>query len=311
MVPECRFVVDEGALSLNEVPEAEREHSLMALVDQLDALRVSGESIQAIENWGAVECLGGNDVADTMNHCQVLDRDQSQRLLFLLDRCVACNRPAAVDVDFEIDVDSSHCEGEGIAWAHDQAILRIWIAVITAPHCFAAGVHSVDKPSQFRPADVYFAVSTEDHPGFFRQLYEWEDVSETQFFEWAKLAFPRLAFAADISFRKFRGAYRTLRPKVVDHLGRINDMFPEVYAAENGMPNEISSRLGIEVSIEENTRGSERLMRLRDVEFGGQVYRCEWHSKIEPNRNRIHFCVIDSIAETKILIGIFHEHLAT
>ena len=99
--------------------------------------------------------------------------------------------------------------------------------------------------------------------------------------------------------------------KVVDHLGRINDSFPEVYAAENGMPNEISSWLGIDVSIEGNTRSSERLMRLRDVEFRGQVYRCEWHSKIEPNRNRIHFRVIDGASETEILIGIFHEHLRT
>ena len=41
------------------------------------------------------------------------------------------------------------------------------------------------------------------------------------------------------------------------------------------------------------------------------MYRCEWHSKIEPHRNRIHFCVIDRIAETRILIGIFHEHLPT
>ena len=77
------------------------------------------------------------------------------------------------------------------------------------------------------------------------------------------------------------------------------------------MPNEISSRLGIEVSIEGNTRSSERLMRHRDVEFRGRVYRCEWHSKLEPNRNRIHFRVIDGIAETRILIGIFHEHLPT
>ncbi len=53
------------------------------------------------------------------------------------------------------------------------------------------------------------------------------------------------------------------------------------------------------------------MMRLRDVEFNGQVYHCEWHSKIEPHRNRIHFCVIDGIAEARVLIGIFHEHLAT
>ena len=308
-MPEGRFVVDEGALLLNDIPEAEREFSLRALIDQLDALRLSGERIQLMENWGALECLGGNDLAEALVHCQIFDHDQSMRLLFLLDRCVALNRPATVDP--EVIVDGIHRKGEGIAWARDQAILQNRIAVVTTPHRFTAGVHRVGKPSQRLAGDVYFAVSTEDHPGFFRLLYEWEDVSESEFFERAKLAFPRLVFAADISFGKFQGAYRTLRSKVVDHLGQINDRFPELYAAERGMPNEISSRLGIEVSIEGNIRSSESLMRLRDLEFRGQMYRCEWHSKIEPHRNRIHFCVIDGVAGTKILIGIFHEHLRT
>ena len=311
IVPESRFVVDEGALSLNDVPNAERENSLMALIDQLDALRNSEESIQLVENWGAVECLAGNDFAETIYQFQVLDRDQSLRLISLLDRCVAWKQSADPDIDSEVVVDGSYCKGEGIAWAHDQAVLQNQTAIVTTPHRFAGGLHIVDKPSLSRPVDVYFAASIEDHSGFFRLLYEWEDVSESEFFERARLVFPRLVFAADISFRKFQGAYRTLRPKVVDHLGRINDSFPEVYAAENGMPNEISSWLGIDVSIEGNTRSSERLMRLRDVEFRGQVYRCEWHSKIEPNRNRIHFRVIDGASETEILIGIFHEHLRT
>ena len=306
-MPEGRFVVDEGALSLDNVAETNRAESLTAVIDQLDALRVSGESIQIIEDWGAVECLVGNDFAETMVNCQVLDHEQSMRLLFLLDRCVTLSRP----VDSEVTVDGIHRVGEGIAWARDQAILRNRIAAVTTPHRFTAGVHRVCKPSQPPAEDVYFAVSTEDHPGFFRLLYEWEDVSESEFFERAKLAFPRLVFAADISFGKFQGAYRTLRSKVIDHLGRINDGFPEFYAAQRGMPNEISSRLGIEVSIEGNTRNSESLMRLRDVEFRGQMYRCEWHSKIEPHRNRIHFCVIDGVAGTEILIGIFHQHLRT
>lgn len=311
IVPDSRFVVDEGALSLNDVPKTEREDSLTALIDQLDALRRSGENIQVMENWGAVECLGRNDFAETMIQCHVLDRDESLLLLGLLDQCVAWDQPAGADIDSEVVVDGSYCNGEGIAWAYDQAILQIWTAVVTTPHRFAAGLHRVDKPSQSLPVNVYFAASIENHPSFFRLLYEWEDIPESEFFEWARLAFPRLVFAAGISFRRFQGAYRTLRPKVVDHLGRINDRFPEVYAAENGMPNEISSRLGIDVSIEGTARSSERLMRLRDVEFRGQVYRCEWHSKIEPHRNRIHFRIIDGIAGTEVLIGIFHEHLRT
>lgn len=306
---ESRFVVDEGALSLDSVPQGERVVNLTALIDQLDDLRVSKERVQLLENWGAIECLGGNDVADTLARYQVLDRDLSLLLLELLGRCAAWDR--ASTVNSEVVVDGRGCNAEGVAWAREQAILRNWTAVVTTPHRFSSGVHSVDTPAQSRQVDVYFSVSTEDHPGFFRLLYDWEDIAESQFFERARLAFPRLVFATDISFGKFQGAYRTLRPQVVDHLGRINDSFPEVFTAENGMPNAISSRLGIDVSIEGNTRSSARLMRQRDVEFCGQVYRCEWHSKIEPHRNRIHFCMINDMAGTRILIGIFAEHLPT
>ena len=310
-MPKCRFVLDESALSLDEVPESEREVILMALIYQLDALRISGESIHVMENWGAVECLGGENVAETMVHCRILDRDQSMWLLGLLDRCVAWDQSPAVEVDSEIVVDGRYCKGAGIVWAYYQAILQTWTAVVTAPHRFESGVHCVDKPSQSLPARVYFVASIGDHPSFFRKLYEWDDVPESEFFERATLAFPRLVFAENISFGRFRGTYRTLRPKVIFHLGRINDNFPEVYASANGMPKEISTRLGINVSMEGQTRRSERLMRLRDVEFRGRVHRCEWHSKIEPNRNRIHFRIIEGMADTKILIGIFHEHLAT
>lgn len=309
MAPENRFVVDEGAFSLDDVPQDEREDSLLSLTDQLAVLQGSGQIIHVIDDWGSVECLEGNDLAETMVSYQLLDRDRSLLLLGLLDQCVSWSRP--VDAEVESIVDGSLCEGEGIAWAYEQVILQNWTAVVTTVNRFASGVHNVSRGSQSLSVDIYFTVSTDDHPGFFRRLYELDDISESEFFEHARLAFPRLVFAADISFRNFRGAYRLLRATVVNHLGRINDYFPELYDAENGMPIRISSRLGIDVSLEGNTRSSDRLMRLRDVEYHGQVYRCEWHSKLERHRNRIHFNVIDDMGYTKVLIGIFHEHLRT
>ena len=308
---DCRFIIDEGGLSLDDVPQGQRKDGLTSLSDQLDALRVSGECVQILEDWGSVECLGGINVAETMVGGQVLGRDESWRLLDLLGRCEVWSPSADVDTDPQIVVDGGRRQGYGLARARDLAILKDWTAVVTTPHRFGAGVHSVDQPEQSQPVDVYFTVSTADHPGFFRLLYELEDVEEADFFEWATRAFPRLAFAENVSFRHFRGMYRVLRPQVVHHLGRINDRFPEAYVREKGMPNEVSRRLGIEVSIEGKTRGSKRLMRQREVEFRGQRHLCEWHSKIEPHQNRIHFCVLHDTAEAQILIGIFHEHLQT
>ena len=87
--------------------------------------------------------------------------------------------------------------------------------------------------------------------------------------------------------------------------------FVEAHSTESGRSDGISARLGINVSIEGTTRRNERLMKRRDVEFNGRVYRCEWHSKIEGHRNRIHFYPGDETTEDRILVGIFHKHLPT
>ena len=234
---ERRFVVDEGALTLDNVPEVEREDSFISLIGQLDHLRGSGQDVLLVADWGAVECIEGEDVAQALNNCKILDRDRSMLLLTLLDRCFTWERPADGDFSAEVVVDGNQYDGEGIAWARDQAILQNWIAVITTRHRIAAGVHQVETTSQSGSVNIYFCVSIMDHPGFFRTLYEWEDVPESGFFERARLAFPRLVFAAGLSFRNFQGTYRTLRPDVVHHLGRINDEFPEVYVEERGMSN--------------------------------------------------------------------------
>ena len=54
---------------------------------------------------------------------------------------------------------------------------------------------------------------------------------------------------------------------------------------------------------------SQTVMRYRDANFGGHVYRCEWHSKLELHRNRIYFHIGDEGTDGRVLIGIFHRHL--
>ncbi|OEV31786.1 hypothetical protein AN219_02990, partial [Streptomyces nanshensis] len=60
-----------------------------------------------------------------------------------------------------------------------------------------------------------------------------------------------------------------------------------------------------------NTRAKEKVMRQRDVEHGGETYRCEWHAKQHPARNRVHFTLPEQQLDGRILIGIFVDHLDT
>lgn len=143
-------------------------------------------------------------------------------------------------------------------------------------------------------------------------MFTTEDVDEARFFELVSLAFPRLKFADGVTFRRFEGPYGDLRDPVVDHLSRLNDDFRMVFAECKGLSDDVSAALGLNTSMESpNTRQSEKLMRERDAAYNGRTYRCEWHSKIEPHRNRIHFHPGDAASGDCVVIGIFAEHLNT
>lgn len=144
---------------------------------------------------------------------------------------------------------------------------------------------------------------------FYQKAICEEVENENAFFERVELAFPRIRFAPEVSFRKFEGRFAELLPEVVKHLSVLDQDFLVEYRNTQGNAKELSARLEIDVTMESvKTRGSEKLMKMRDVTYLGRTYRCEWHSKIEPHRNRIHLAVID---DDCILVGMFVKHLDT
>ena len=279
------------------------------MIGELLALQEGGERVDILSGWGSLNCLEGEDVANTLAQGNVFDRDTSSLLLRLLGRCGAWDEDPSTVVDDEVLVDGQPYHSFGIAWGRKMVMAGRGMAIVTAPHRFRGGLHTVDQPTQPALVDVVFVVTPVDHPTLYRTLYSVEDVPEREFFAIAVKAFPGLAFAPTVTFRHFQGAYLHRRPEVVHHLSLINDGFLELYASDSGSSRNISMRLGIDVSIEGSDRNSEALMRHRDAEYGGRVYRCEWHSKLEPHRNRIYFHPGDEGTDSRVLIGIFHRHL--
>ena len=305
----CRFVVDENSLMLDRVPAGEREAEIESMIDELQALLEGGERVDILSGWGSLNCLEGEDVANILAHGSVFDRDSSSLLLRLLGRCGAWDEDPNTVVDDEFVVDQELHHSFGIVWAHKMVLAGCGMAVITAPHRFSGGTYTVGQVTQPAPVDVVFVTTPTDHPRFYRTLYSVENVPEGEFFEIAVKAFPDLAFAPTLNFQHFEGAYGLRRPEVVHHLSLINDRFLELYKAEFGSSRSISMRLGIAVSIEGQNRMNQAFMRYRDAQFEGHAYRCEWHSKLEPNRNRIYFHIGDERTDGRVLIGIFHRHL--
>lgn len=128
----------------------------------------------------------------------------------------------------------------------------------------------------------------------------------------ASLLFPDLHFATSAWDRlgTLQGDPVDLARKLVEHLGVLDDYAVEIWAAsgQSDARQQALRSFGVEASLESPaTRASGRLMRLRDFAFGSRSLRCEWHTKLEPHRNRIHF----TVAEGAVFIGTIEHHLAT
>jgi len=307
-----RFVVDEASLDLDALDAQSVGDALRRLSQVLLALRrFKSEATGIISGWGGVPCWRGGDLASVLSVDQPLDRDDRLLLLGLLNKCVHIDDDAE-SLNPEVSVDGSpYAESYGIALSHEAVCGTVpeCRAVISLAHLDRCGLHTVTRDDKV--AEVVFVVDAADERWLWRAAYELEDISEASFFQVARRAFPSLTFFPTLSFTKFEGSYRSVRAEVVRHLGALNDDWTPVYSEMNGNAEQISTRIGIDVSRESSrTRASERVMRLRDVELNGQGYRCEWHSKLGPHRNRIHFHPGDESLGGP-LIGIFCDHLDT
>ncbi|HEY3333494.1 MAG TPA: hypothetical protein VGK19_25910 [Capsulimonadaceae bacterium] len=151
---------------------------------------------------------------------------------------------------------------------------------------------------------------------FYRQCFEIEDVNADRFFELGTLAFPGLEFALEHTrFNRFSGNYRDLRRVSVVHLAAVNDGFRRIHGECAGhaanVENAFRAEYHVDISKEsDNTHRNKAAMHERNVKVGAITHCCEWHTKFEKTKNRIHF---DPSANPdiagKILIGIFVDHL--
>lgn len=304
-----RFFVDEATLRLDGLALTEIEAALDSLAEQLQLARERQEATGIVSGFEVIECRPGSQLFELLTGDEI-SRDCRLRIFGLLDKCGRFDADPAFYVEPSVEVDGRKVESYALATALEAQRSAVAIGLFALVPVCGPGIVKVTDAAGDGQAVV--VTSSESRLEFYRWIYPTEDVNEEGFFELAGLAFPQLRFADGVTFRRFNGSYPDLREAVVYHLSRINDSFKSVYASCNGRSDEVSAAMKLDISMESsNTRQSERLMRERDASYEGRTYRCEWHSKIEPHRNRIHLHPGDDISEHCVVIGIFVEHLPT
>jgi len=311
-----RFVVDEASFDLRGLSDAQIEHHLDDFNESAGRLRQVGfGSMMRSPLWAAAPCLDDCDLGQflTGEHSSEVSPDTRRRCQIVFDRCWDWD-DATPGVDADVTIGGGGpVMALSVGFALAMAVRRWGVGCLTFPGANRHGF--VEVRGAIGRAEVFFFNDPTTLVLFWRHLFAFEDVAEEGFFELAGLAFPMLVFHPDLVFRRFDGSYLGLRDRVVINLMGINDHFADACQEGKGIPANVQAALGrhrVTLSPESpQTRRSRSLMRQRELVYKGQSYRCEWHAKIEPHRNRIHFSLPSADLGGKILIGLFVDHLDT
>jgi hypothetical protein len=309
-----RVVIDENSFDFRGLTAGRLTSLLDQFNEELTTLKESGYRAWKPPMFENVLCDDDHELFAylTTEPGSGVDRDVRNRFYSLVQKCPEWDGsvPAFDEVALE---DASPLAAWSVAYALASALKQHGVACLVLAASPRSGFVLVTAPAG--RAEIYFFSDSTALPAFWRSLYELENVPEHGFFQLAPLAFPALIFHDDLAFGRFDGTYRNLRPEVVRHLAVLNDHFLAAHAAALGRACEIETALASHglsrVSPESpKTHRNAKAMRQRYVRHEDREICCEWHSKIEGHRNRIHFAFGAGLGD-RILVGIFADHLMT
>ncbi len=265
-------------------------------------------------------------VLDGVEFCELLyngtlgliDHDERVLLQQTINRCIVWDAE-------EFDIPGGKVRYNGT----QTACASIMFVVTKALDGVAIGIISQSPPNGLgvRNAAVDQTATRVFHVGldtrleqFYRFQMCFEQVSREDFGNWVQLSFPRLRFALELSpqLRRFRESYDSIRHKIVNHLASVNDLFLDLLIAGAQLSDachQVGATCGVEISPESpNTHGNAAAMREREVHFRGSTIVCEFHTKLAPTHDRIHFSPTvryEPDNRKYLVVGPFAEHLTT
>lgn len=312
-----RIVIDEASFDFRGLSSALIEDHLDSFNDVVKDLRRDGFAPRKPPMMEDAPCTDESDlVAYLMGEPgRAIDRDTRTRFFSLIDKCLEWDSSAPIATEVMVGGDEPQM-ALSIAFALMNVLRGHGVACLVFGVCTRRGFLPVGDTTD--RADIFFFAANDSIKHFWRSLYELEKIPESEFLALAGRSFPDLDLHPGLTFRHFDGTYQGLMPDVVRHLSILNDHFMKAFRDCNGIPHAVEAALAAlgcaGVSPESpNTRRNESIMRLRDVTYRGRTIRCEWHTKIQLHRNRIHFAPGTDYdpAGKRIFIGIFTGHLDT
>ncbi|MGH7297390.1 MAG: hypothetical protein ACRELB_20810 [Polyangiaceae bacterium] len=302
-----RFLVDEAALRLSpSTTPSELGETLERLADLIEGLRA-----HRIGKFSMIweEQLGPHALYEWLfNPLLGIDVVVASALRVALDRtpnwdeaCDTAGFPTQVTIG-GIPHDAFSVGAAARATCDRQA--TGCLSVLPSRHGRVYVIAGVWTPH------LHFVAHPRDIFAFFREVPEVDNLDEEAYFQNARLAFPGLLFVrARTDFGAFDEAYLTIRAKVTEHLGVLNDHARAILGGDEpaAVKEGRFGALGVEASGENaNTKANHAAMKQREVNVGDRAIVCDWHTKLRPHIDRIYF---NATSYHQVVVGVFRDHL--
>jgi hypothetical protein len=311
-----RFVIDETSWCFEKLAPATCVEAFEVMLDRLDHAYEQGHAACYSEELFSVCVWQDKTFYDlyAIDSPVPIPHEVRERLASVFNRLpkwqdLEIPWPSSFDVRIDGDV-AQHAAS--VAWAHAETLREPSgaVACVIFPGRKEGGCRDVAVAEQHAP--IWFVSSEEHYSAFFRWLITETTRNPGELAAFALSAFPAIEFVVGV-FDGIKGMskpYRNLVADLVVHLGALSDHGQRIFAGPwLRVPQEFGA-LRVEISDENgNTRANAHARNARTVVIRGEQVVCWWHTKLQPDRDRIHIFPYHLRTGGKLVVGIFCRHL--
>lgn len=313
-----RFVIDETSWDFDRLDQNGCIEALETLLDLLDDVNEQGHSACYSEELFETVVWQSKTFYELYepDSSIIIPRDVQERIASIFGRL---SKWQELDLsepnDFDVQFDNGIKEfAPSIAWAHAQTVQNKArsAACLIFPTVRPIGKHAVTVNNQIE--NLWFVGDFQSYRDYFRWLIADTTKNPDEMEKFSASAFPSIDFIPD-SFNGIKDMskpYRELIGPLTKHLSALSDHGKRIFSEPWIDAPAKFGLLGVNITDENgNTKSNREARKERTRIVKGEEIVFWWHSKLEPDRDRIHF-VPDKIASGgRLLVGIFCRHLQT
>ncbi|MBG6191360.1 hypothetical protein IWX64_002320 [Arthrobacter sp. CAN_A212] len=308
------FVLDESGLDLGDTDISLLEDSFRKLSMLLNLVVTSDFPAYCWSDIWSVKCNSSDELHQLVFNQAGIDPEVTRQLAVEIDRLSYWDDDFDIDPEFEFT-----CGTHRIEFAPSTGFCMRMIeqgrrgVMVTTQQGTLQGVKDLFSPRQSKHTEVLYISAKTDWVSCIREWLKSSDCPVSQVERYSEDVFDNLVFADGIwsQVRHFEGDNRTIRRQLINNLAGLNDHLLTIrshHVTNDRIILEMKIRADVVCSPDSpKTHKNNRAMKQREVETAFGKVDCEWHAKLEPHRNRIHF----GLNRGKVFIGIFSGHLET